>query len=536
MNENTVYWLWLQDRLGPASRYVINALEQPGRARCLYECVEEDLWMLGCFPYRVLQRLCDKSLDKAHAIMDACARLGYEILTPEDVGYPRRLLTIDDPPAALYVSGKLPDIDKTLCAAIVGTRQASPRGAAIAALLAARLTRAGCLVISGAAYGIDEAAHTGALNSKGRTVAVLGCGIDYRYNIRCETLREVISHNGALVSEYPPGTPPSRYTFPIRNRIISGLSNAVTVVEAGIKSGSVNTAGRAAAQNRDVFAVPAPMYLSNYGGVKKLLDDGAFRLETVADLLGRYSERFGSTLCLSEECFLPLDKDIFTGGTLNDLLYGSVYMYGNITAEEYPAARKPDEIQPVRDFWDMAEENVSKRLIGRKGLIFGIGRIERTEELDIEVDELYGRFIPAWAIPFPNGVPQKAEASEKRSKKATLPEAETERTLTTDETERTFPSDEAEYAFPPDRYDVDVDYTDEKSDRGEGEEPLSEEVPEEAASLLAVMPSEPCRAEELAAIAGIPYRKAAALLTELELCGAVKMYTGKRYAPAARGR
>lgn len=523
MNENTVYWLWLQNCLGPASRCIKSVLEQPGRARCVYECEEEDLWMLGGFPYKIMQRMCDKSLDRAHEIMAACKRLGYDILTPDDAAYPRRLLTIDDPPAVLYVCGELPNIDETLCAAIVGTRQASQRGAAISALLASRLTRAGCLVISGAAYGIDEAAHTGALNSKGKTVAVLGCGIDYRYNIRCEALREVISHHGALVSEYPPGTPPSRYTFPIRNRIISGMSNAVAVIEAGLKSGSVNTAGRAMSQNRDVFAVPAPEFLSNYEGIKQLLDDGAHRMETAADLLGHYSMLFGGKLELSAECFLPLDKDMFTNGklnrTLNDLLIGGVYAYGTGFAEEYPDEAK-FSLQPDYENFSLPAAGGCYLFAGMKGVVFERSAAERMDELDRELDELYGMFIPKWSAPFPNGVPHKAGGSAERRGEAQLTEAEAECAVTPVKDDGSEP--DAGIAS----------YTDEKSEHGESREPLPEEVSEDAARLLAVMPPEPCRAEELAATVGIPYRKAAALLTELELCSKVKMYSGKRYAPA----
>ena len=515
MNENVIYWLWLQRRIGPASRCITRVLEQPGKARFIYECGEEELWLLGGFPYGVIRRLLDKSLDNERETLDACRRLEYDILTPEDAAYPQRLLTTDDPPAALYVSGDISDVNGSLCTAIVGTRKATQRGAAISALLASRLTRAGCLVISGAAYGIDEAAHTGALNCGGRTLAVLGCGIDYRYNYRCESLREVISHHGALISEYPPGTPPSKCTFPIRNRLISGMSHAVVVVEAGLKSGSINTVGKAAAQNRDVFAVPAPEGLPNYEGVKKLIDDGAYPLTTANDLLEHYSHIFGSSINYHDECFLPLGRDVIVSGklsaTLNDLLHGGVYAYGVGALEEY-SQREPVGSWPDYEGLFGADDSVPPNGIyvidENNEVVYDGGLPERMQKAENDLDALFGDFIPKWSIPFPNGAP--SQKKKPKNRKAAAPSAEK------DAAERT----------PEDRKSKD----EEREKRGTGIS-LPEEASAEAARLLALMPLEPRRAEELAELAKLPYRTTASLLTELELYGAVKMYSGKRYAP-----
>ena len=292
MNENDIYGVWLQQAVGEGSRKVPMLLEYFGSCKGVYDADEQEIRLSGILGPKELPRFLDTKLDVAEEILHACKRLGYRILTPEDSRYPDRLRNIPDYPAALYICGELPDIDNEVCVAMVGTRRASRYGYTIANAIAKDLAACGVVVISGGARGIDSAAHQGALLSGGKTIAVLGCGINTRYNMENEGLRQVISTSGALVSESPPGSPPMSFHFPIRNRIISALSLGVIVVEAGEKSGSLITANLALEQGKDVFAVPGEINSYQAKGTNRLIFDGATPIESAADVLYEYAVRF----------------------------------------------------------------------------------------------------------------------------------------------------------------------------------------------------------------------------------------------------
>jgi DNA processing protein len=198
--------------------------------------------------------------------------------------YPPLLAQISNPPKQVWIRGDSSVCDKT-AVAIVGARAASREGKAVAMQIAADLARAGVIVVSGMARGIDSAAHQGALDGGGKTVAVLGTGIDVVYPAENADLAEHIAANGALLSEFPPGTAPIDFHFPRRNRIISGLSRAVVVIEAAEKSGSLITAREAADQNRDVMAVPGSLTGGRFRGSHALLRDGAKLVESAVDIL-----------------------------------------------------------------------------------------------------------------------------------------------------------------------------------------------------------------------------------------------------------
>ncbi|HKK00762.1 MAG TPA: DNA-processing protein DprA [Desulfuromonadales bacterium] len=204
------------------------------------------------------------------------------IVSLDDPLYPARLKTIHDPPALLYLRGNLPE---TPALAVVGARRASDAGRRFAGEVCSELAAHGVTVVSGLARGIDTAAHQGALLGGGPTVAVLGCGIDQVYPPENARLFDEVVVNGAILSEYPPGTEPLPGHFPGRNRIISGLCQGVMVVEAAGKSGSLITAEFALEQGREVFAVPAPVYCATGEGVNRLLKDGAHLVTCAKDIL-----------------------------------------------------------------------------------------------------------------------------------------------------------------------------------------------------------------------------------------------------------
>lgn len=206
------------------------------------------------------------------------------ILRLTDSHYPALLREIPDPPPVLYVKGKL-DCLNTPQLAMVGSRNASPLGRETAHAFGAQLARQGLTVTSGLAQGIDGAGHSGALAAEGKTIAVTGTGLDRVYPARHQTLAEQIQHQGALVSEFAIGTPPLAENFPRRNRIISGLSLGVLVVEAAIRSGSLITARMALEQGREVFAIPGSIHSTLAKGCNNLLRQGAKLVETAADII-----------------------------------------------------------------------------------------------------------------------------------------------------------------------------------------------------------------------------------------------------------
>ncbi len=216
--------------------------------------------------------------------LKALERLPIRVLTILDPDYPARLKTIHDPPPLLSVSGMLSKEDHH-AVAIVGTRHATPAGRVITEQLSRGLAEAGVTVVSGLARGIDGAAHRSALEAGGRTMAVLGCGIDRTYPPEHQALRKKIDEQGAVLSELPLGAYPHAYHFPKRNRIISGLSLGVVVVEAAPKSGSLITARLAAEQGREVFAVPGSIQSEQSRGTNGLIKQGAKLVETVEDIL-----------------------------------------------------------------------------------------------------------------------------------------------------------------------------------------------------------------------------------------------------------
>jgi DNA processing protein len=210
------------------------------------------------------------------------------VVTCDDSEYPKNLREIYDPPLVLYVKGTLKE-DESLAIGVVGSRRTTLYGQDMARKLAFQLARLGVTVVSGLARGIDTAAHNGALQAKGRTVAVIGCGIDVVYPAENKKLAdEIVEKGGAVVTEFPFGVKPDKQNFPMRNRIISGWSLGVVVVEANLKSGALITAAQAAEQGRQVFAVPGRADSISSRGANELIKDGAKLTEDVEDVLSEF--------------------------------------------------------------------------------------------------------------------------------------------------------------------------------------------------------------------------------------------------------
>lgn len=217
-----------------------------------------------------------------------CRRNGVRVLCYGEEGYPSALLSIAEPPVVLYCRGNFPDGEKDFTVGVVGTRHADEYGAGVAYKLSFELAAAGAVIVSGMADGIDGIASAAALDAGGRTVAVLGCGIDIAYPRWHERLMREIEERGAVLSEYAPGTRPNGWNFPVRNRIISALSGALLVVEGGEQSGALITAKYAVLQGKPVFAVPGDITNPRSAGTNRLLHGGAELALSAEDVLSSF--------------------------------------------------------------------------------------------------------------------------------------------------------------------------------------------------------------------------------------------------------
>lgn len=238
----------------------------------------------------------DKDLAPAERILDDCERLGVQVLTIGDAAYPQRLKAIADPPLVLYYKGSLPDFDREATIGVVGTRRASAYGLMSAEKLSRQIAMHGGLVVSGMAAGIDAQASWGALRAGAATVGVLGGGVDVVYPAANRELYRAVEAQGCLITEYPPGTKPSSWSFPQRNRIISGLSLGVLVVEAPEKSGTMITARDAQKQGRDLYVVPGHIDSEFCTGSNRLLQSGAQLAASGWDVLRVYAPQFPEKL------------------------------------------------------------------------------------------------------------------------------------------------------------------------------------------------------------------------------------------------
>ena len=284
LNQNLKYWVALKWVEGVGNVGFKALLEAFGTPQKVFEA---PLSMIKAVPgigdKTARQIKAFKDWKKVEKELECADRTGVSIVTSQDPLYPSQLLNTYDYPAFLYVKGHLKEDDVNV--AVVGSRTASTYGKFTTERLCRELVLRGITVISGLARGIDSAAHRGALSGKGRTIAVLGCGLDIVYPPENEKLFDEISLQGALISEFPFGTPPNAPNFPARNRIISGISLGVVVVEASEKSGSLITARIALEQGREVFAVPGSIDSSGSRGTNKLIKQGAKLIENVEDIL-----------------------------------------------------------------------------------------------------------------------------------------------------------------------------------------------------------------------------------------------------------
>lgn len=296
--DRIVYWIWLSLACSPSGSTFGKLIREYGDAKNIYEA--EGKKISSVIGYRNSDRsaLEDKSLDKAEEIYRFCKKYAVGLLPYYDEKYPELLRQIENPPVLLYYRGKLPDFDKCFTVAAVGTRSLSDYGRKNAFQISYDLATAGATVVSGMAMGIDGVAMAGALAAGGNTVAVIGSGIDICYPPQHLRLAREIVKRGCVLTEFAPGTPPSKLNFPKRNRIISGLCRATVVFEGPERSGALITARCAKEQGRGVYALPGNVGSTNSQLSNLLIKSGAKICTAAEDVLNDYVDLYRGTINL----------------------------------------------------------------------------------------------------------------------------------------------------------------------------------------------------------------------------------------------
>ncbi len=300
------YWLWLTTRTGLGAVGALSVLDcftTPERA---YYGEREDYDVLNLPPF-VKNSLMDKSMDEANRILGECDRLGIRIMTFQDADYPQRLRQIADPPVILYIKGKSFHFDEEAAIGVVGARKSSVKSRERAERFGMELASSGALVVSGIAEGIDSSAITGALRGGGPVVSLLAGGADKIFPRESRFLYEDVAAAGALISEYPPGTPHKGDHFNPRNRILSGLSLGVLAVECATTGGTMLTVNHALNQGREVFAVPIGLDEQSARGTNRLIHDCKAKLvENARDILEDFVDLFPAKL----SALAPLSPEV----------------------------------------------------------------------------------------------------------------------------------------------------------------------------------------------------------------------------------
>lgn len=290
------YWVWLSTRDGLSRKGALRVLNHFGSPKAAMFADEEEYALVPGLRDSERAALADKNLKYAEQILEQCGEKNISLLAYADAAYPERLRQLVDAPLLLYWKGRLPAFDTLPTIGVVGTRKATAYGLQTARRLGYQLGQGGGIVVSGMAKGIDARATEGCLSAGQTAVGVLGCGVDVVYPWENRSLFRDMEERGCLISEYVPGTEPKGTNFPVRNRIISGLSLGVVVVEAPAISGAMNTAHQALEQGRDVYAVPGPIDTDAFCGSNTLIRQGATLVTSGWDILEPYLPWFPGRL------------------------------------------------------------------------------------------------------------------------------------------------------------------------------------------------------------------------------------------------
>ncbi len=282
---NNLYWIWLTSKYGITPNKITDLLSVYNSIDCIYEEKTYDKINLSSNDKKLLL---DKSLEGAKEILDKTEKLGGRVITYDSENYPDKLRNITPPPYILYVRGEIENIDNILTIGVVGTREATDYGKLATNRIASDLAKKGVVIVSGMARGIDSIAAKAALRQGGKTIAVLGSGLDIVYPPENKNLMDDIIKHGMVITEYPLSSRPLKTHFPERNRIIAGLSNGVLVTDAPRYSGSLITANIAMENGRDVFSVPGNIFKSEFYGNNNIIQKGAKLVMSADDIIEEY--------------------------------------------------------------------------------------------------------------------------------------------------------------------------------------------------------------------------------------------------------
>lgn len=286
--DNKILWVWLSLKFSPGKMKIPALLEEYGDIEEIYN--EKKYTYSFYLSFSERRSLMDKNLDAAYDVCRRTNEAGAKILVYDDEKYPENLRQIDSPPYVLYVKGKVIDWDRHLLISVIGTRKCTQYGVNAARRIAGGLAEQGVVIVSGLAIGLDSVATAEALKHNSYSVGVLGCPIDKIYPLENKAIFDAVEKTGILISEYPPGSNPGKIGFPLRNRIIAGISSGLLVTEAPLKSGTSITVRYAYDYNRDVFAVPGSIFESTNEGTNRLLKGSAKATVCAEDILEEYPD------------------------------------------------------------------------------------------------------------------------------------------------------------------------------------------------------------------------------------------------------
>ncbi len=501
-----LYWVWLQCCLGAENRRFKKIIEYFGSPYELSLVPVDKLKSYRVFTQRELDRIEERNFDQAGKILEDCEKYGITVIPFGSRRYPKRLAEIKSPPVVIYVKGSLPDQDR-LHVAMVGTRNCTTLGSDNAYNLAVDLSKKGVVVISGGANGIDMQAHTGAVNSGGITICVLGCGIADPYLKNNKYLRNAATRNGALISEYPPVYPPSRITFPHRNRIISGLSDCTVVIEAGFGSGSLITARYCIESKKPLFSFLYDDISDVNAGCNMLLSEGAFRATDADSII----------------------KVIKSGEIINTLpdRIGQIHMYG----KKYKA--DPNSTYSKTKNHNTIKESDTEESFGA----YGMSRNENDPVIDYSniissilindgdtsvvrsnpasLDKRKGSFASYDKTPVRNKTTDKDNNKQQKKKKS--PDVQNDK-----------------IAVKNSFNIVKTDKSKEKREKNKAsDKKISEELlTENALSVYHTISETPIHIDDVKEHTGLTTNKTLAAVTELEMYGLIKNVGGRKYVRA----
>lgn len=395
-----LYRLWAVIAFGAASKNLSELYERFGNAESLYAAVTQDETVRNGLPAETVRGADSITLSSAERVMELCEKQKIKIVTADEEAFPTRLREIYNPPTVLFYKGDISGINDRLNIGVVGTRKPSDYSRKTAAAIVHTLAKHGFDIISGFAEGIDICAHLECIKSGGRTFAVIGSGLDYPYPRNNIPYREIIEENGAIISEFLPGTQPYPANFLMRNRILAGLSMGVAVIEAGVQSGSLNSAAHAVSQGKPVFAVPpCDLFDNRYKGNVSLIREGAIPLMGARDIFGEYCVNTSHIIVANENTAAQLAKikeiadKAAEAERENDKKSTASTKSSHKKAEDFSKQKQMSapEMQPrklsaekLESFSDPLQKNIVAKLSENASMRAD----ELAAELDSEIDEI----------------------------------------------------------------------------------------------------------------------------------------------------